>query len=287
MPRIPRRTSAGSADNRTFFGRIAASVAVVVLVLVQLVSAPLLVASVSLLQQRRGVAAAGWVAGLPLTTGPVMVLLACGQGPGFAAASTAPALWGVAVQCCVYGAYAHVSRRTGPGWRGLCVTFAAVGLVFTVLVVFLDRLLQVLNPPALAALLVGVVAPVTTLKLWPRLDEGLLSPASRPHLGVRCAAAAALTFTTTMSAPVLGPRLAGLLSTLPVVGLTLTLGVHLDRDGRAGRHLLRQLTLATPSIVAFLAVLMAGLTRLPPVPVFVAAFAAAGVAAALSLRARN
>ena len=55
------------------------------LLLAKVVLTPLFIAAVTLAGRRWGPAVGGWLAGLPLTSGPVSVFLALEQGPGFAA----------------------------------------------------------------------------------------------------------------------------------------------------------------------------------------------------------
>src|SRR5437016_7099204 len=56
----------------------------VTLLLAKVVLTPLFIAAVTLAGRRWGPAVGGWLAGLPLTSGPVSVFLALEQGPGFA-----------------------------------------------------------------------------------------------------------------------------------------------------------------------------------------------------------
>jgi hypothetical protein len=56
--------------------------------LLKLTLAPLLVAAATLVAQKWGPRVGGLLMGLPLTTGPIFLLLAIDQGPHFAAGAT-------------------------------------------------------------------------------------------------------------------------------------------------------------------------------------------------------
>jgi hypothetical protein len=72
--------------------------AVITLVVLKLSLAPLLVAAATLVARRSGRVAGGWLVGLPLTTGPVAVVLVAQEGAPFAARLAAGSLAGVAAQ---------------------------------------------------------------------------------------------------------------------------------------------------------------------------------------------
>src|SRR5438270_4506222 len=61
----------------------------------KLILTPLFVAAATLAGRRWGSAVAGWLAGLPLTSGPVSVFLAVEQGRAFAATSARATLLGL------------------------------------------------------------------------------------------------------------------------------------------------------------------------------------------------
>src|SRR5438445_3171164 len=90
----------------------------------KLILTPLLIALATLAARRWGSAIGGWIAGLPLTSGPVSVFLAVEQGRAFAATAAQATLLGlmaVVSFCVAYGLSAN--RRN---WLVSCV----VGLLF-------------------------------------------------------------------------------------------------------------------------------------------------------------
>src|SRR3989441_6035414 len=83
------------------------------LLLAKVVLTPLFIAAVTLAGRRWGPAVGGWLAGLPLTSGPVSVFLALEQGPGFAARAAVGTLAGLVGVACFCVVYARFSRTRG------------------------------------------------------------------------------------------------------------------------------------------------------------------------------
>src|SRR5881397_2426094 len=102
------------------------------LLFAKLVLTPLLIAAVTLAGRRWGPAVGGWLAGLPLTSGPVSVFLALEQGPGFAARAAVGTLFGLAAMaiCCLtYARIAHAASwpvSTGTGLLAFLICGAAL-----------------------------------------------------------------------------------------------------------------------------------------------------------------
>src|SRR5437667_321225 len=83
----------------------------VTLLLAKVVLTPLFIAAVTLAGRRWGPAVGGWLAGLPLTSGPVSVFLALKQGPGFAARAAVGTLAGLVGVGCFCLVYARLARH--------------------------------------------------------------------------------------------------------------------------------------------------------------------------------
>ena len=94
-------------------------------------------------------------------------------------------------------------------------------------------------------------------------------------LPARMAVATGLVLTLTRFAPVLGPRLAGLLGTFPVFAATLTVFAHHLEGAAAAARVLRGLLVGLFAFASFFFVLAALLTRVGLTAAFVAAAAAA------------
>src|SRR6266566_6664580 len=102
------------------------------LLLAKLLLTPLLIAAVTLAGRRWGPAVGGWLAGLPLTSGPVSLFLVLEQGPAFAAQAavgTLAGLVGVGCFCLVYARLARSRSWTLATAGGLAAYLAGAALL--------------------------------------------------------------------------------------------------------------------------------------------------------------
>jgi hypothetical protein len=231
----------------------------------ELVVTPVLIAAASLAGRRWGQAVGGWLVGLPLTSGPVAFFLALEHGAGFAAAVAFGSL---------AGALAEVAFCLAYGWsvrRGRAVALAAASIAFAVAAAGLQRLTVPL--PVLAA--AAAVVLVAALRLLPpRVAAGWAVAPPRWDLPARMVVTTVLVIALTELAPVLGPRLSGVLAAFPVYAAILTVFAH--RAGAAPAvEVLRGLLLGLFSFAGFFVVLSGLIERLGVAGGFVAAIAAA------------
>ena len=87
----------------------------VILLILKATLTPLLIAVATLAARRWGPAVGGWVAGLPLTSGPVSVFLAVEQAPAFAAHAACGTLLGLIAVAVFCVAYARSAKGVGMG----------------------------------------------------------------------------------------------------------------------------------------------------------------------------
>ena len=90
----------------------------------KLVLSPTLIALVTLAGRRWGSAVSGWLAGLPITGGPILLIVALQLGKPFAAATALATLSSVAGFTAFCLAYAWVARHA-PWWVALLAGYAA------------------------------------------------------------------------------------------------------------------------------------------------------------------
>ena len=191
--------------------------------------------------------------------------LALEHGVGFAAAAGFGSLAGALAEaafCVAYGWSAH---------RGWPVALAAACAAFAVVAVGLQRLAW----PLLVLAAVAVVTLLAALRLMPpRAAPGAPTAPPRWDLPARMAITTALVVALTELAPVLGPRLSGVLAAFPVYAAILTVFAH-----RAGAvpavEVLRGLLLGLFSFAGFFVALSGLIERLGVTGGFVAATAAA------------
>jgi hypothetical protein len=217
--------------------------------------------------RRWGPAVGGWLAGLPLTSGPVSFILALERGPEFAARAALGTLFGLvslASFCLAYGAAtgapdgraaspprARRLRRFDLVFRGAALP---VGLAFALVCAVLA---------GVGGLMAGGAPPRPPRRLPPG------------DLVVRMAIAALLVLVLTAVAEALGPALAGSLSPIPVFGAILAVFAHRDQGGNAAAQLLRGMVLGSFGFATFMLVVGSLLDRLAIGPTYAIASATA------------
>ncbi len=195
--------------------------------LLKLVVTPTLMFLVSRIARRWGGMLGGLVAGLPITSGPIVVFIGVEQGTAFAAQTAAGALSGLAAVLFTYFFYLCVSRRLGiaAACMASLLFFAACSWGF----------LQIGSP--LVALIAGLVA-IVAVVCFPqssRETENAKETAEAARravqpsawdIPVRMVTATSMLLIITASAHILGPHLAGILSPIPVIAWPLTIFTH-------------------------------------------------------------
>lgn len=162
---------------------------------------------------------AGWLAGLPVVTGPILFFLAIEQGPAFTATAASAALSAALGSVSFSLAYAHVAQRQP--WplallAGLA-SWAAAALLLSIL------------PVSVPLVSLGIA--LATLLIAPGLFPVLSVPPGARAIGLiemacRMLAGALLTLSVTMASNTLGQAWSGLLAVFPVLGLVLAVFSH-------------------------------------------------------------
>ena len=213
------------------------------LVILKATLTPILIAVATLAARRWGPTVGGWVAGLPLTSGPVSVFLAVEQTPAFAARAACGTLLGliaVGAFCVAYARSAKGSAWVGPTILGLglyslvtwVLSLSSFSLVVSTLLVFLflGVALITLGVPA-------VDAPDVPAPWW--------------DLPMRMATATAMVLLITGAADFLGPKWSGLLSPFPVFACVMAIFSHKNGGSGAAHRLLRGVIVGSFAFASF------------------------------------
>jgi hypothetical protein len=204
----------------------------------KLLLVPGLVAAVTLAVRRWGPAVGGWLAGLPIVAGPVLVFYALEQGDAFAARAAHATLAGLIGTVAFAVAYGHCSRRMP--WS---VCMAAGWLVFAVAILGL----YAAEPGVVSSLVVLIAATILGRRLISRLrfaEAGLCTqtylvgrvpPKADPpgDLIIRIVATATLVMVLTGLAARLGSTWSGLLNAFPVLTTIVAVFSHAQRGAAA------------------------------------------------------
>ena len=204
---------------------------------------PALIGAITLASRRWGPASAGWLAGFPIVTGPILLFVALEQGPQFASVTAAGALAGGLAWLVFAFSYAWAATRLS--WLlalliGLWA-YLAVGIAL------------VYAAPPFAWIAVTVVVTVLLAPLgFPRLSEPIGRAASScVELAARMIAGGVLTVSVTHLSPMLGPKFSGLFAVFPVMGIVLAAFSHRASGNTFTIHLLRGMVSGFYSFTAF------------------------------------
>lgn len=220
----------------------------------KLALSPTLILIASLAARRWGVLVAGWIAGFPLTSGPVSIFLAVEQSLSFAQTAAEATLVGVIAMIGFCLAYAKLAPRHG-------VALSLAGAIVVLLAA--TAALLALEPSLATTLLLLLAATLASLAAIPRLPLAALS-GDPPwwDIPARMAVAIGLVVGLTEFADLLGPELSGLISPIPIFASVLAVFTHRHDGGNAAAELLRGVILGSFSFSAFFVVVALGLERL-------------------------
>jgi hypothetical protein len=176
----------------------------------KLTLAPGLIALATLAARRWGPAAAGWMASLPVVSGPILLVVALQHGTAFGSSTAGSATAGLASLAVFTTAYALLARSGLPwapallgGWLAFaCSTY----------------LLWLVGVPRGAGVVVALCVGIAGRALLDSSREDVRSGRRLPgDLVVRMVAGALLVVAVTAASAALGPRLTGLVTPFPVI----------------------------------------------------------------------
>lgn len=217
------------------------------MLLLKLILTPLLLGGVTLVGRKFGPTVSGWLVGLPLTSGPVSFFLALEQGTNFAAHAAQGTLMGVISLSAFCVVYCWLTLRFG--WL-LCLSgswgvYLAATFLFTRIFVPL---------PVALVLAVGVLC--VSLCILPQDNKQVNTTKAATisanwDIALRMLIATLFVLTLTGAAGVLGPRLSGLLSPLPVFSSIVAIFTHKFEGAAAARLVLRGILAGSFAYIAF------------------------------------
>ncbi len=214
---------------------------------------PLLMTGATLAIRIWGPTAGGWIVGLPLTSGPISLLLFLERGPQFAAHAAISTLLGINGVTSSVIIYAHGARR----WAWPATTAASLlGFAATTLVL---RPIAATPVQAFAGAALYSVAGLLVLPGGGSVTQGKASPWDFP---ARIALSLAMVLTITALAEPLGPALSGMLSTFPIFTLVTAAFSHRELGGGAATLYARGLLSSLVGFSAFFLVVALFLEQL-------------------------
>ena len=243
----------------------------------KLVLTPSVMVGATLAGRRWGGTVSGWLIGLPLTSGPLVLYLALDHGRRFAARTAVGSLSGAIAEVAFCLGYGLVARR---GWK-VAVTAASAG--FAAAAAAVQALPLRPGPQLLPLVAAAVLALASGLRLLPRTERRTaVAPPPRGDLAARAAVATGAVLALAALAPTIGARLTGLLAVYPLYSAVLAVFAHRLEGPAAALGLLRGLLVGLFSFAAFYAMLPELLVHVGTAPAFAVAIAAALAVQAVS-----
>jgi hypothetical protein len=218
------------------------------ILILKLALAPIIIGSASLAGRKWGPAVSGWIVGLPLTSGPVAFILAISHGAAFAFGAVRGTLSGGFSLIAFCLTYAWLARKFN--W-----VISALGSlsVFTGMTALLENVDLPLIPLFCAIIVVILIG------LWRMPKQDKLGVAeSTPgvwDIPARILVGTSFILLMTGIAPYIGPRLTGLLTTIPLYAGILTIFAHRQHGHAGANSVLRGLILGLFSFAGFYLVL--------------------------------
>jgi hypothetical protein len=246
----------------------------------KLVLTPVLIGAASLAGRRWGSAVGGWLIGIPFTSAPIAFFLALDPGPPFAARASEAIMAGAISQAAFCVAYAWCSRRAG--WAASLAAAAGGYAVSTVALTFFSAGVG-------GTFAVVMIVLVVALFGMPEAARTPAGPVRFPpwDLPARMLVATAFVVALTELAPLLGPRMSGLLAPFPLYGAVLASFARSTEGTDAAIQVVRGLVLGLFAFACFFAVLSLLLERDLAVAFVVAIVATVGVQGAALLAGRR
>jgi hypothetical protein len=240
------------------------------LLIIKLTLTPALMWLVSYVSRRWGSTTGGLIAGMPLTSAPISIYLAAEQGRIFTAHAAVSSLAGVAAVALFSLAYAAAIQHFP-----ISLTVAvAIGSFFGGLILF-----QWFKPELLAGFIVDIILISIILRLIPTYNQSareIIYP--KWDLPARMIVSTGMVLLITLSAPLLGPNLSGLLSPVPVLAWPLIVFVHSQQGIKGALEVLKGNLRGAYGIALFYAFVAALLPSCNPILTYVVALLSSIVA---------
>jgi hypothetical protein len=218
----------------------------------KLLLVPLLLGLLTLAGRKLGAAVTGFLAGLPLVSGPITLILALEQGAAFAASAAVATVTAVVAAAGFGLAYAHAAQRHA--WPLALAAGLAAWLTAAAAMAWW-------RPGLMPALGLALTALALAVRCYPRQAAQPRHGASRSRLRLTMAAGALLTLCVAELAGLLGGAWSGLLALFPLLGSMLAVCSHRDNGSAFTAVLLQGMARGMLPLVGFFAVLALLLPR--------------------------
>ena len=214
------------------------------ILLLKLILSPLIIGSASLAGRKWGHAVSGWLIGLPMTSGPILFFLALSHPIPFVLTSALGTLSGgfpLVAFCLVY---AWMSKR----FRWPASTGVSLLAYFAWVIV-----MQGVSVSRVPLYVMDILAFLVGIRLMPKIEVVSIgdSKPGRWDIPARIVIGTSFILLLTGSASVLGARLTGLLATIPLYTIILTVFAHRSQGFAGAVNVLRGLLFGLFAFASF------------------------------------
>jgi hypothetical protein len=214
--------------------------------LLRILLAPVAVLVGTVAQRRFGHAISGLIVGLPLTSLPLLWLVALQHGTAFASSMTGALLVGSIAEAVVLWLYARLTMHASPMFA-LAGTLGAFAIV--------AGAVNFLKLSAILAAVITAVGFAIALRLWPSNAKNTSTQSGRSRLWLRLVLSAVFTLVIVSLAGRLGPVVSGLVDALPAMSLMMAFMTHQEHGASASSAFLHGVTRGSFSYVVAMLVL--------------------------------
>ncbi|MFS2023768.1 hypothetical protein [Massilia sp. CT11-137] len=234
---------------------------------IKLFLVPAFLAFITFAGKRWGANVAGWLAGLPVVTGPILFILALENDASFAAVAATASLSAVFASVSFSITYAHA-----------CIRFRCLPSLFCGLFAWLVAalILSFIPSSILSALVIALSTLVAASRAFPKISRQVSSNSIRAsEIIFRMIAGAILTVLVTTFSSSLGASWSGLLAVFPILAIVLAAFSHKTQGAAFAVSLLRGMVTGLYSFVAFCLTLSVALVHASLALSFISSIAAA------------
>lgn len=230
----------------------------------KLILSPIIIGSASLAGRKWGHAVSGWLIGLPMTSGPIMFFLALSHPISFVMTSALGTLSGGFPLVAFCLTYAWMSMR----FRWPASTAVSLLAYFSLVIV-----MQGVSVSIVPLYLMDILAFFIGIRIMPTIDVVQVgdSKPGRWDIPARIVIGTSFILLLTGSASLLGARLTGLLATIPLYTIILTVFAHRSQGFAGAVNVLRGLLFGLFAFASFFLALGFFLARADVVWAFVLA----------------
>lgn len=220
--------------------------------LIKMLVTPCLVVAVSLVTKHWGSLTGGILAGMPLTSGPILIFITIEQGASYARSSIQESIAGLAAIMIAYLAYLIASKKLN---QLTCIAISLTSfIVSSYLLVFTGERLLSISSILFCVALILILTPQTPLKNNNIENKNI-------NLFARVACAVTLVIIVTESAYHFGPKVSGILSPIPAIAWPVLVFTHYQQGRRMLLQMIRGNAVSGIGVLVFYVVSEYNLTR--------------------------